>query len=166
MNKERYQIVKDYVIENQQKFYRLAFSYVKNEEEALDIVQSSICKLLECYEDIQNMKYLSTYFYRMIVNESLRILKKQSREIVCGGENIPEEAYTPEYQIEKGQELGQAMNMLTEEIRTVILLRFYEELSLNEIAQITQANLSTVKTRLYTGLKKLKQIINSNYEER
>ena len=166
MNKERYRIVKDYVIKNQQKFYRLAFSYVKNEEEALDVVQASICKLLECYEGIVDMKYLSTYFYRIIVNESLQTLKKQSREIICGDENIPEETYVPEYKIEQGHELEQAMDTLTEDIKTVVILRFYEELSLNEIAQITQSNLSTVKTRLYTGLKRLKQVMNADSEER
>ena len=39
---------------------------------------------------------------------------------------------------------------------TIIKLRFYEELSLKEISDITGCNLNTVKTRLYTGLKKLR----------
>lgn len=159
MDKDKYEIVKEYVITNQQKFYRLAFSYVKNEEAALDVVQSSICKLLECYQTIHNLKYLSTYFYRIIVNESLGYIKKNSKEIVCSNENIPEEVYTREFVFEKDDCLLRALDTLTDEVRTVIVLRFYNEQSLKEIARITNTNLSTVKSRLYTGLKRLKQVL-------
>ena len=166
MNKENYEIVKEYVIANQQRFYRLAFSYVRNEEAALDVVQSSICKLLECYEDIHNLKYLSTYFYRIIVNESLGYIRKNSKEIVCGNENIPEEMYTQEYIVEGDDRLLRALDTLTDEVRTVVILRFYNERSLKEIAKITNTNLSTVKTRLYTGLKRLKQVLQEvDYEK-
>ncbi|WP_310602631.1 RNA polymerase sigma factor [Anaerosporobacter sp.] len=159
MNKEKYEIVKEYVISNQQKFYRLAFSYVKNEEAALDVVQNSICKLLECYEEIHNMKYLSTYFYRVIVNESLGFIRKNSKEIVCGEENIREEAYVQEYGVEGDDTVLQALDTLTDEVRTVVVLRFYNECSLKEIAKITETNLSTVKSRLYAGLNRLKQAL-------
>lgn len=46
---------------------------------------------------------------------------------------------------------------LPEEIQTVIKLRFYEELTLKEIAKIAEVNLNTVKARLYRGLKLLKK---------
>ncbi|WP_455715121.1 RNA polymerase sigma factor [Anaerosporobacter sp.] len=165
MKKDKYEIIKEYVISNQQKFYRLAFSYVKNEEAALDIVQNSICKLLESYEEIRNMKYLSTYFYRIIVNESLGFIRKNSKEIVCGDENILEEVYTQEYKIEGDDGLLKALDTLADEVRTVVTLRFYNELSLREIAKITDTNLSTVKSRLYIGLKRLKQALQEvNYE--
>ena len=42
------------------------------------------------------------------------------------------------------------------EVGTVVKLRFYEELSLKEISAVTGCNLSTVKSRLYSGLKKLR----------
>ena len=48
------------------------------------------------------------------------------------------------------------MDALPPEIATIIRLRFYEELSLREISEVTGWNLNTVKTRLYTGLKKLR----------
>ena len=48
------------------------------------------------------------------------------------------------------------MDALPPEMGTVIRLRFYEELTLREISQITGQNLSTVKSRLYAGLKKLR----------
>ena len=48
------------------------------------------------------------------------------------------------------------MDALPQEVQTVIKLHFYEELSLREISEVTGWNLNTVKTRLYTGLKKLR----------
>lgn len=48
------------------------------------------------------------------------------------------------------------MEALPPEIATIVRLRFYEELSLKEISEVTGWNLSTVKTRLYTGLRKLR----------
>ena len=56
----------------------------------------------------------------------------------------------------KQAELAERVNALPPEIQTIIKLRFYEELSLKEISAVTGWNLSTVKTRLYTGLKKLR----------
>ena len=56
------------------------------------------------------------------------------------------------------------MDALPPEVATVIRLRFYEELSLKEISAVTGAPLSTVKTRLYTGLKKLRVSLEGVYD--
>ena len=56
---------------------------------------------------------------------------------------------------EEGKEIYQKVMALPPKIKTIIVLRFYEDLSLKEIAEITQENLNTVKTRLYRGLAEL-----------
>ena len=48
------------------------------------------------------------------------------------------------------------MNALPPETQTVVKLRFYEDMSLKEISEVTGCNLNTVKSRLYAGLKKLR----------
>ena len=53
--------------------------------------------------------------------------------------------------------------LLPEKLKTVILLRFYEDMALKEIADITETNLSTVKTRLYQALKILKIQIEGDF---
>ena len=54
MKNDLYQKIVNYIIENQNKFYRLAYSYTRNQEDALDVVQSSACKALEHYGELRN----------------------------------------------------------------------------------------------------------------
>ena len=49
MNQDLYNRIVDYIVSNQEKFYRLAYSYVHNQEDAMDIVQSAVCKALDHY---------------------------------------------------------------------------------------------------------------------
>ena len=71
MRRDLYDSVTAYIIENQEKFYRLAFSYVKNKDDALDIVQNAVCKALDHYESLRNEAAVKTWFYRILVNESI-----------------------------------------------------------------------------------------------
>lgn len=74
MKRDLYEKIVSYVVENQNKFYRLAYSYVRDREDALDAVQSAVCKALENYGGIRNEGAINTWFYRILVNESLALL--------------------------------------------------------------------------------------------
>lgn len=156
MNKDLYDNIVNYIIENQNKFYRLAFSYVRNEEDALDVVQNAICKALEHYEGLRNEQAVRTWFYRILVNESLLHLKKKKEELLSGEE---EEMHIPYYEkgYEPGDDLYEYINRLDEDVQSIIKFRFFEELPLKDIAEIMEMNLNTVKAKLYRGLKLLKQ---------
>lgn len=157
MKQELYEKLVTHIVENQNQFYRIAFSYAGNKEDALDIVQNAICKALENYEMIRNEKAIRTWFYRILVNESMLLLKQHKKEMSCGEQEwlleVPyfEKAYEAE-----GDAFDQ-INQLEEDVQSIIKLRFFEELSLKEIAEIMDLNLNTVKAKLYRGLKTLKQ---------
>lgn len=55
-------------------------------------------------------------------------------------------------------EVYEEIQKLPEDMKTVIILRFYEELSLQEISEVTKTNLSTVKSRLYAALKNCRKV--------
>lgn len=154
MKQDLYQEIVAYIIENQNKFYRLAYSYVRNREDALDVVQNAVCKALENYGGIRNEGAISTWFYRILVNESLLFIKERKRMTL--GETDQEEAHYEEKGFEIQDDLYDSINRLDGDTQTIIKLRFFEELSLKEIAQITEMNLNTVKARLYRGLRQLK----------
>jgi RNA polymerase sigma-70 factor (ECF subfamily) len=158
MSTDVYSQIVDYIISNQTKFYRLAYSYVHNKEGALDIVQNSVVKALENYSSIRDTKYIKTWFYRVLVNESLSCIRKNKRELLYAPEDMVEEAYE-EPGFNKGYELDRYIRSLPETTRIVIVLYYYEEFTLKEISEITKDNLNTVKYRLYAGLKKLKKMM-------
>ena len=158
MEKDLYEILIEYILEDQNRFYRLAYSYVQNKDDALDIVQNAICRALERYETLRDAGAVRAWFYRILVNESLAMLRKR-KEVPLPDDGTGAEIPYHEKGYDIQDDLYEQINRLNEEVQTVIKLRFYEELTLQEIAQITETNLNTVKARLYRGLKTLKQNI-------
>lgn len=155
MKEKLYHSLVNCITENQDRFYRLAFSYVQNQEDALDAVQNAVCKALENYEKLRDEGAVKTWMYRIVVNESLGILREKKRMNVSDDdfwEDIPYE----EAGFELPEDLYTHINRLDRDSQDIIKLRFYEELSLLEIAQIMEMNLNTVKSKLYRGLRSLK----------
>ena len=145
-----------YILENQNRFYRLAYSYVGDREAALDVVQNAILKGLEKCETLRSTDALKTWFYRIVVNESLQLLRDRKRELPSTDGGVFDRPYTePAYDRER--EVYEAVKKLPEPGRTVVVLHYYEELTLKQIAEITDANLNTVKYRLYSSLERLKK---------
>lgn len=144
-----------YIIENQNKFYRLAFSYVKNQEDALDVVQNAVCKALENYESLRDEGAIRTWFYKILVNESYACLNAQKRMILTEESSCWEIPYEEEG-FEIHDDLYERIGRMEKDVQSIIKLRFFEELTLNEIAGILKMNLNTVKAKLYRGLKTLK----------
>ncbi|MFR1831738.1 MAG: sigma-70 family RNA polymerase sigma factor [Lachnospiraceae bacterium] len=155
MREDFYQVIKEYIVEKQNKFYRLAYSYTRNQEDALDAVQNAVCKILEHYKEIQNENAVRTWVYRIIVNESLRLLKEKKRQDWLKNNTDGEGVYE-ERRFDVQDDLYEQINNLDTETQTIIKLRFYEDLTLKEIAEITEMNLNTVKAKLYRGLQALK----------
>lgn len=153
-----YERLIQYILENQDRFYRLAYSYTRHQEDALDAVQSAVCKALEAHENIKNADAIKTWFYRILINECLAVLKKRSRVVLTADAVEQEEVYY-EKGYEQGGDIEQELEKLEKDVQGIIKLRFFEEMSLKEIADVTGFNLSTVKTKLYRGLKLLKENI-------
>ena len=153
----------EFLLENQQKFYRYAFTYVHSREIAMDMVQNSFLKALEQLPALRNPAAMKTWFYRILTNECLQTLRKYKRESLMEPSDIREEIYL-EKAYEPDLELYEAVRKLSPDTQTIIFLHYYEERTLKEISQITGCNLNTVKSRLYAGLKKLKEIVKEEIQ--
>ena len=143
-----------FFVENQARFYRLAYSYLKNREEALDAVQSAVCRALEKQHELKDSEALRAWFYHILVNVCMDVLRRRKRVMLVPPEALDTGSY--EDPMPSDGTLAQRVDALPPEVGTIIKLRFYEDLSLKEISTVTGWNLNTVKTRLYTGLKKLR----------
>ena len=137
--------------ENYERYYRLAYSYMRNEDDALDVVQESAYRAIRDCRKVRNKDYLSTWIYRIVVDTALDMLRRKKKENIT--EELPEIPVEDQYQ---DLELRTVLNQLDDKSRTIILLRYFEDLKLEDIADIVGDNLNTVKARLYRSLKKLR----------
>ncbi|BES63787.1 RNA polymerase sigma factor SigV [Gottschalkiaceae bacterium SANA] len=144
----------EYIKTHQEQFYRIAYSYAKNQQDALDIVQASVEKALRASKGIKEVKYLSTWFTRILINTSIDVLRKRKREVLSdtmedwiGG--IREER-------EEHLDLYDALDLLQAEEKTLMILRYFEDLKFQDIAEVMDMNINTVKTKTYSIIKKLR----------
>lgn len=149
------------IIENKENFYRLAFSYVKNKDDALDIVQESIHKALLTLGNLNEEQKLKSWFYRIVVNKSLDFLRKHRRVNVVDDTTL--ELYCKgNHDVYQDIDLERFLDDLPEKFRTVIVLRYFEDLKIEEIAEILKENQNTIKTRLYRALSMLRIQMEQN----
>ena len=149
----------DYIIKNKESHYRLAFSYVKNTDDALDIVQESIYKAISTLDTLKTPSYLKTWFYRILVNTSIDFLRKRKKLMVV------DDITASNFNLSKVDDyedidLQRALEELPVQYRSVVVLRFFEDLKIEEIAVILDENINTIKTRLYKALELLRIKMN------
>ena len=152
---DKRQRLTEFIVAGQADFYRLAYSYVKDRDTALDVVQESIVKALSKSDTLREPAYVKTWFYRILINECMNWHRYRRR--VLPMEELPESPGGSERDHEARLDLYDAIERLEEKERTIIRLRFFEDMKLEEIARITGTNLNTVKSRLYKRLKRLKE---------
>ena len=139
------------LLENYDKYYRLAYSYMKSEQDALDVVQESAYKAIRDCGQVKEQRYIGTWLYRIVVNTALNALRRRGREVAL--EEWQENSWQPSY---AGLELWEILDRLDEKERTVVVLRYFHDLKLEDIAGILGENVNTVKARLYRTLKKMR----------
>ncbi|MDQ0971761.1 RNA polymerase sigma factor (sigma-70 family) [Neobacillus niacini] len=141
---------------------RLAFTYVKQKQLAEDISQEVFVSCYKSLETFQNKASYKTWLYRITVNKckdyfrtwSYRNISYQDffRSIFpSGGQSVEEE-------ILEGEEkeiIFEKVLALPIKLREVIILQYYEELTVNEISELLGLNSNTVKTRLHRAKKLL-----------
>ncbi len=145
----------EYIKKNEEKFYRIGYSYTKNADDALDIVQEAVLKAMSSIETLKTPDYFNTWFYRILVNTALDFLRKKKRVFPAEEEffSVNVEGRTDDY---SDMDLQKVLGDLPENYKTIIILRFFEDLKIQEIAKILNLNENTVKTRLYKSLKILR----------
>lgn len=154
IEQKRKKILEDYILENKEKFYHIAYSYTQNKEDAFDIIQESIYKAFKMVSSLKQPEYIKTWFYKILIHTAVDLIRKNKKYILLDEPYMTvEKSYCDRYE---DIDLKKILDNLPHEQRTIIILRYFEDLKLQEIADILNENLSTVKNRLYKALKNLK----------
>lgn len=136
------------------KLYRMAYVYVKNETDALDIVQETVYKAFISIKSLNDDKYFSTWLNRILINTCIDMLRKKKQVIPI--DEILKIHHIQNGLIEEKLDLIEAIDRLDAPYKTVILLRYYSDLSLSQISETLQLPIGTVKSHIHRALKKLK----------
>ncbi|MFQ6866602.1 sigma-70 family RNA polymerase sigma factor [Blautia sp.] len=142
-----------------QSMYKIARSYLKNDEDAADAIQDTI---LSCYENLQslkNNKYFQTWLTRILINKCKDMLHR--KKLTLYTDNVPD---TPFYEEDfETSEWNQILSPLDEKYRIVLLLYYMEGFNTTDISQILNMKESTVKTRLQRGRRLLSDAYHYHY---
>lgn len=143
----------------EEDIYRMAFVYVKNQNDALDVVQETAYRSFSSIKKLKEPKYFKTWIIKIAINCSLDLLKKKRKDLQLKYEFEEYIAVEIREDVELEITLHDLMENLDEMEKSVILLRFYEDLTFKEIAETLDIPLGSAKTILYRALEKLREKI-------
>ncbi len=150
--------LKECIEKNKESMYRLAYSYTKSREAALDIVQETVVRALEKVHTLRDPGSMKNWLFRILVNESVSWYRKNRRTVPLPGQDEPA-AQDGTAEIAEALDVYRAVQRLGPELKTVVILRYYEDMRLEDIAKITHAPLNTVKSRLRRGLDQIRKYL-------
>lgn len=149
------------IMDRKDEYYRLAYVYVKNKEDALDALQEMIVIIYENIRKLKNPEAFIPWSKTILVNCCKGILKKKSKVILIG--QYEEREYIEKYKsVEQNIDIEKCLGMLNFNQKEAIKLKYYIGLDYETIAQITKAPIGTVKSRISNGIKMLKKIMGSS----
>lgn len=144
--------------------YKTAFLYVKNEADSLDAVQECVTRGLLGIEKLKEPKYFKTWITRILLN---CIWQDQKRTQTVSLDEYREKG-VENYLIEEKVDLYDAIDSLKEQYKTVVILFYFQELKIKEIAQIMDIPEGSVKVYLYRAKKQMRRWLEADkaeYEE-
>ena len=134
-----------------QRLYRTAYLYLGSEADALEAVDEAVYQALRALKKLRQPELLETWLTRILINTCHKELRR--RRWVTGEESLPDSAGPNAYD---GLPLREAIRRLPEELRTVVILRYFAGYTLEETAQSLEMPRGTVSTRQRRALQLLR----------
>lgn len=143
------------VEENKTALYKVAKSYLKNEEDVADAIQDTILSAFEHIGELKTVSYFKTWLTRILINHCTDIVRRQRRMVSMEETEEPAGSL-----VESDYEFYELLRELPEKDRIIFLLYYGEGFNTREISEILEWNENTVKSRLQRGRKKLERVVS------
>lgn len=152
----------------ERKIFALCYGMLNREEDARDAAQETFISAFKNLSRFRGEAKVSSWLHRIAVNQCLtkqRRLKVRPETFLDEEKNEEEKYFvapagqSPSKQFEQGEKqnkVRQALNSLPSELRQVIVMKEFEEMTFQEISETLELPLSTVKSRVYTALKQMR----------
>lgn len=164
--------------ENKQKIFALAFKYTKNREDAEDILQETFIKAYHALDKfhLEENPSFSAWLYRIGINSSIDLIRKKNKmkqssydsdkiENISDKKNISDPEFSLQTQAVRDK-LNSALAKLTARQRMIFILRHYQQLSTQEIAEYMKCSQGSVKKQLFRALATIKAHFKSLIPEK
>lgn len=143
-----------------ENLYKIAFAYLKNEEEALDIVSDTIYKAYMDINKLENPQYFNTWITRILINSAINRSKKNKRIVLIDGyekiEDLNSDVPDIGFDVPTSVDLYNAIDKLNVKSKSIIILRYFQDMTITEISEVLKIPEGTIKVSLHRALKKLK----------
>ena len=158
------------MVRYQRPIYNAAFWIVRSAEDARDIAQSVFLRVAERLDEFDGSHKFFSWIYRIAVNESLNLLRRNGHEEPLDDEiELPGGSDDPESQArdaERSRHIQRALLTMSAMDRTVIVLRHFSECSYQEIARVLDVDEKTVKSRLFEARRRLRELLTEYRSDR
>lgn len=139
----------------EQDIYRMAYVYVKNKHDALDVVQEVAYRSFKKIDTLQHPEYLKSWLIKITITCSIDCIK-QNRKVVQLKPSDEQMMCTEDEDIPLSLSVQQLIDVLNEDEKSIVILRFYHGYTFREIADLLEKPLGTIKSILYRALAKLR----------
>lgn len=135
------------------RLLKIALSYLRNEGEALEALQEVTFRAYQSINKVKEPEYFSTWLIRIMLNYCHDQQKKKKRVAYTNVDKNMAEIVD----YSNGLVIEEALQKIDSDCREVIILKYYHDLRIKDIAEILEKPESTIKTWLYKGLGALRQ---------
>ncbi|KKO54903.1 sigma-70 family RNA polymerase sigma factor [Paenibacillus sp. DMB20] len=144
--------------QHEESIYRIAYMYVKNKEDALDVVQETAYQSFKSIGSLREPQYFKTWILKIAINRSIYVLRQRKKVILFPPEYTEQQIEdTVEEDIPLAVTLQDMLDKLDTYEKSVILLKIYQGYTFQAISEILELPLGSTKTILYRGLDKLRK---------
>ena len=150
------------MIRYERQIYRVCYRFVENRDDALDLAQDVFVKAFEHLPTFRRESTFKTWLYRIAINHCLNHVKKHSQQFVEVTEFTASVYPAIQYHLEheeQRQHFRRLVKRLPPKQKAILELRINEQLSYEEIAQISGRSVSTIKASVFFALEKLRKLV-------
>jgi len=145
----------------EEMIYRTAYIHVGNKEDALDVVQETAYLSFKSIQSLREPRYFKTWLIKIAINCSINVLRQRNKLVPLEAEEAGQLNGGRDYNADEEIALSLTLNDLIETLDTneksVIMLKYYQDYTIQSIAELLNLPLGSTKTILYRGLSKLRQ---------
>lgn len=147
---------------NKMYLYKTAYMYVKDEEKSLEVLQETIARGLININKLKNPKYFKTWITRILINVAIDMNRKNSKtEQLTETLSIVEQKAS--ISLEERLDLYNAVDLLSENYKTVVIMKYFNDMKVKDISEVMSIPQNTVKTYLNRAKVSLKYILKEGY---